>query len=98
MAVSEIPGRLSLDGGDHEQRQRFFGGIVLVEQGLKFWKFQNDSVGRGGRGAKGTAQSAEFVDRVWDGKLGDHEHQPGIGTCWRSSVLTSNSFAGEHPK
>jgi P4 family phage/plasmid primase-like protien len=49
---------------------RCFGGIALTEEGLKFWKAQNDDAQRGGRGAKGTAASANFVNQFWNGKHG----------------------------
>jgi phage/plasmid-associated DNA primase len=55
---------------------RFYGGVALVAEGLKLWSYQNDSASRGGRGAKGTVQSADFVNKLWDGKLGDDENQP----------------------
>jgi hypothetical protein len=43
---------------------RFFGGIALVAEGLKLWSYQNDGASRGGRGAKGTASSADRAGSV----------------------------------
>jgi hypothetical protein len=46
---------------------RYVGGIALTEEGLKFWKSQNDDALRGGRGAKGTASSPIAVNQFWNG-------------------------------
>jgi hypothetical protein len=66
---------------------RFYGGVALVAEGLKLWSYQNDSASRGGRGAKGTVQSDDFVNKLWDRKLGDDENKPEVDQCGSPSLL-----------
>lgn len=47
------------------QGNRHVGGIKLTDEGLKFWQRQSADAAQRGHGSRGTASSADAVNKDW---------------------------------
>jgi hypothetical protein len=53
---------------------RYFGGIKLTSEGLELWQRQSSDAAQRGRGSRGVASSADFVNKPWNGTADETEN------------------------
>jgi P4 family phage/plasmid primase-like protien len=76
---------------------RYFCGLRLTAEGLKFWSRQNDDATRSGRGSKGASALAKDLNKPWDSQTEADDDNEDSNLPWSTQSEKDNLDEGKPP-